>query len=393
MKSNWKIMSLVVSTAALLTGCEPPVDRNAVTPDAVGTEENAASAEGTAVSTPAQEEPRQTDASMDIVPEALKSFTEFPADKTTEALKNYLDRVSSSEFQAVYLSLLQAQDEESRLGLMAAQKIISDNKKLAADLILGASDAAEEQYRAALLVRLDEMASSNASAEAMEMELKVYRDRIAGSRFPELAKLADLQLDSVKLMERASSLLGTGEPKPEDLDAFYADYTAQVGKVLEADMLSDYQLQMIMGLAQAFQDKPERVLEVFKKLNAALEKKTEEKWTQLRTMVSQRVEMLERDAKIQSTTPEQVKEFLAPYLQLPEEKTAKKYAEYLALFKTEEFQETVQALFAVRNEEVEKAVIAELQKVEANSLAAAEAIFKAEDAAEEEFRSALEMRL
>ena len=208
MKSNWKIMSLVVSTAALLIGCDPPVDRNAVTPDAVGTEENAASAEGTAVSTPAQEEPRQTDASMDIVPEALKSFTEFPADKTTEALKNYLDRVSSSEFQAVYLSLLQAQDEESRLGLMAAQKIISDNKKLAADLILGASDAAEEQYRAALLVRLDEMASSNASAEAMEMELKVYRGRIAGSRFPELAKLADLQLDSVKLMERASSLLG-----------------------------------------------------------------------------------------------------------------------------------------------------------------------------------------
>ncbi|MBQ4142913.1 MAG: redoxin domain-containing protein [Thermoguttaceae bacterium] len=394
MKSNWKIMSLVVSTAALLTGCEPPVDRNAVTPDAAGTE-STASADGAAVSAPASEGPRLTDASMEIIPEALKRFTQLPSEETAAAMAAYLDLVSSSEFQEAALSMLQAQenDEEARIGWMAAQKAIEENKKLATDLILGAADATEEQYRAALLLRLDELAFSNASPESLEVEMKVYRDRAAAGRFPKLANLADLQLESVRLAARASSLLGAEEPKPEDLDAFYADYTAQVEKVLEADMLSNYQLQMILGLAQAFQDKPERVLEVFKKLNAALEKRTEEKWTQLRTMVSQRVERLEREVKIQSTTPEQVKEFLAPYLQLPEEMTAKNCAAYLALFFTEEFRETVQTLFAVRNEEVEKAVVAEIKKVEENSRAAADAIFKAEDASEEEFRMALNVCL
>ena len=395
MKLNWKFMSLIVSASVLFTGCEPPVDRNAETPGAAtpASEEKVLEAQPKTDSANADAAAaRPSDASMDLVPEGLRVFTEFPAEKTTAAMKAYLDSLNSSEFMAVYLSLSQNQNEESRIGLMAAQKIINENRKLAADLILGAEDATAEQYRTALLIHLDDMMNSNASVDGMDVQFKAFRDQVAASRFPEMANLVDCQLNSLKLMEKAQKLFQAEAPKPEQVEEFYVEYLAQVDAVLAADMLSDYQIQMILGLTQLFQDQPNRVLEVFEKLDAALAKKTDSKWTQLRGMLAQQIENLKKDVKIQSTKPEQVAEFLAPYRDLPKEMTAKNCAEFLTRFTSPEFQETAGALFAVKNEEVQKAVMAEMETIQKNAETAVETVMKSEDATEEEFKTALNLK-
>jgi len=394
MKSNWKLTSLVISTAALMTGCQPPVDRNAEMPD---TQESAAASE--AISSESESAVSETsapsrlsDASMEIIPEAMKVFTEFPKEKTSAALKAYLDSIGGPEFQAVYLSLSQAQDESSRLGLMAAQKVINDNRKLAADLILGSEDATEEEYRAALFVKLDGMSSSNASIDGKELEFKAVHDQIASGKFPKMAELVNCQLKSVKLMDKVNSLYSGGNPKAEDIESFYAEYASQVEEVLKADMLSDFQLQMILSLTQLYQEQPARVLTIFEKLHAAIKDKPEEKWKGLCSMLEPQIQSLKKDVEIQETKPEQVDEFLAPYRNLPEEKTSANYAEYLKNFTSEKFQETAQALLAVRNEEVNKKVLSVMDEIQTNAGTAADTLLKAEDASEEQFKTALNMK-
>lgn len=390
MKFNWKLTSLVVSTAALMTGCQPPVDRNAQAPDnqEVVASEDKASTVGSAAS----ETPRASDASMEIIPEAMKAFTEFPKEETASALKAYLDSIGGPEFQAVYLSLSQANDESSRLGLMAAQKVIRDNRELAAKLILGKDDSTEDEYRTALLVRLDNLNDTNASADGKEVEFRAVRDQIANGRFPKMAELVDCQLASIKLMDKVSQLYAAGNPKPEDVESLYAEYVAQVDDVLQKDMLSDFQLQMILSLTQLYQEQPERVLAIFEKLHAAIKDKPEEKLKSLCSMLESQIQALKKEVEIQSTKPEQVDEFLAPYRNLPEEKNCATYVGYLNNFTSEKFQEVAQALLAVKNTEVNQKVLAVMNEIQTNAATAADMVLKAEDASEEQFKTALNMK-
>ncbi len=392
MKSNWKLLFLSLSVSALLVGCEPPVDRNAETLE--NKETTSVDTAPVIVADPNQ----ATDpasviaAASEIIPEALREYTEFPKDKSSAALKKYLDSLRSPEFQAVLISALQSQDESAQIGITAARKVILENEKLAADLILGAEDATLEEYQAALQIQLDEKMGSSASVDALELEMNVIRDRVAKGRFPELAKQVDCTLNTRKLFDKGAALLQGETPKTEQVNEFYTEYTTQLEAVIAADALNEVQLQALLGLSQIFEEQPEKAVAIFEKINAALESKTDERMKQLRGMLAQQIETLKADIEIQKITPEQVKEQFAPFKVMPKEKTPSAYVAYMKTLESPEFQEVSRKMNAIRKEEVKAVVKKELDAILKNMGVAADEILKSESATEAECRDALEMK-
>ncbi|MDO4627857.1 MAG: hypothetical protein Q4C70_01605, partial [Planctomycetia bacterium] len=405
MKSNWKLLFLSLSVSALLVGCEPPVDRNAETLESAETASARADGATTENTTSADPAPvivadsnQATDpasvlaAASEIIPESLREYTEFPEDKSSAALKKYLDSLRSPEFQAVLISMLQSQDEASQIGITAARKVILENEKLAADLILGAEDATLEEYQAALQIQLDEKMGSSASVDALELEMNVIRDRVAKGRFPELVKQVDCTLNTRKLFDKGAALLQGEAPKPEQVDEFYAEYMTQLDAVIAADALNEVQLQALLGLSQIFEEQPEKAVAIFEKINTALESKTDERMKQLSGMLAQQIETLKADIEIQKITPEQVKEQYAPFKVLPEEKTPSAYVTYMKTLESPEFQEVSRKMNSIRKEDVKAVVKEELDAILKNMGVAADEILKSEAATEAECREALEMK-
>lgn len=394
--TKFNVIQFVISffmAALLLTGCDmkaPVVDRNAEVSDTSTEKTEATNSEATKIDSEVSE------AANELIPEALREFTTLPKDRSAKSLAAYLNSLDGSEFQAAAISVMQSQGENARAGLQVAAQMIQENKQTAADMILGAEDATEDEYMQALSVLMENQIMNaqrtQASPESVSLQLNTLRDKVAKGRFPKLTERVDLVKDSLSLLQKADLMMKDGTPKTEDLNAIYGEYTAQLDKVL-AQKLDSLNVFMLMNIAQVFQTDSEKMLPICEKLQAALEKSPVESLKSLSSMLPQQIEALKKDIQLQAITPEEVKAKVAKFKTLPEEKTPAKLTEYLKLLESPEFQETMQSFLEVRKEEVQKTVMDEWKEIETNTEEAAKEIFKAEDATEEEFKTAFEWRL